>query len=138
MDDRYGIGSEINGIRVVGGIADLKALFQEYKHLVVAIGNNKFREKIYKEGETIGDEFPNIICDSVYVSPFAKMGKGCVFLNNVVIQNGSVVGNGVVHNPGVEIHHDSMVGDYYLIIPIQLFVQWQDSGIESNWVAMSQ
>ena len=31
--------------------------------------------------------------------------------NNVVIQNGATIGNGVILNPGVEIHHESMVGN---------------------------
>lgn len=31
------------------------------------------------------------------------------------IQNGAKVGNGVLLNPGVEIHHDGTVDDYTLI-----------------------
>lgn len=43
------------------------------------------------------------------------MGEGCVILNNVVIQNGSRVGNATILNPGVEVHHDSMVGSFCCI-----------------------
>ena len=35
-------------------------------------------------------------------------------MNNAVIQNGSCVGNGVLLNPGVEVHHDCSIGDYDL------------------------
>ena len=115
VDDAYNIGQEICGIKVIGHIADLYELFTEYKKLIVTIGNNILREKIYEGAEKIGYSFPNIICSSVYISSFAKIGTGCVFLNNVCIQNGAKVGNGVVLNPGVEIHHDSLVGDYALI-----------------------
>jgi sugar O-acyltransferase (sialic acid O-acetyltransferase NeuD family) len=115
VDDGYVIGNEICGAQVVGHTYDLLNLFSDYKQLVVTMGNNAFREKIYKEAEKIGYVFPNIICESVYISPFAKIGNGCVILNNVTIQNGSTVGNGVVLNPGVEIHHDSIIEDYALI-----------------------
>lgn len=115
VDDGYDIGAEVCGTEIVGHIADLKKLYKEYKKLVVTIGNNKIREKIYEEAEKIGYDFPNIICQSAYISPFSKIGRGCVILNNACVQNGAVVGNGVLLNPGVEIHHDSKVEDYALI-----------------------
>jgi len=115
VDDGANIGDEVNGCRVVGKTSDLQRFFSEYPNLVVAIGNNRLRERIYKDASEIGYSFPNIIADSVYISPYAKIGRGCVFLNNVVIQNNSEVGNGVILNPGVEIHHDSKVGDNVLI-----------------------
>lgn len=115
VDDGYEVGTEVCGIKIVGHIEDLPTLIRDYKKLVVSIGNNKFRESVYKKAEEIGYDFPNIICKSVYISPFAKVGKGCVFLNNVSIQNGAKVGNGVLLNPGVEIHHDGIVDDYTLI-----------------------
>lgn len=52
---------------------------------------------------------------NVYISPYAEVGKGCVFQNNVTIQDGSHVGNGVILNSGVGIYHDSYVDDYSLI-----------------------
>lgn len=115
VDDGYDVGDEVCGTKIVGHIEDLLTLFHDYKKLVAAIGNNRLRENVYKKAEEIGYAFPNIICKSVYISPFAKIGKGCVFLNNVCIQNGAKVGNGVLLNPGVEIHHDGTVDDYTLI-----------------------
>lgn len=67
-----------------------------------------------KKQKEIGYNFPNIICKSAYISPFAKIGQGCVFLNNVCIQNGAKVGNGVLWIRG-GIHHDGAVDDYTLI-----------------------
>lgn len=115
VDDGYDIGTSICGIPVVGKISDLKLLRKEYDKLVVTIGNNKLREMIYEQAKTLDYRFPNINCHSAYVSPFAKIGWGCVLLNNVSVQNGSIVGNGVLLNHGVEIHHDCSVDDYCLI-----------------------
>lgn len=115
VDDGVEFGTEICGVKVVGNTSDLPVLFGEYKKMIVTIGNNVIRERIYKAAAEMGYEFPNLIHSSAYVSPYAKIGCGCVFLNNVTVQNGSTVGNGVLLNPGVEIHHDCSVADFDLI-----------------------
>lgn len=115
VDDGVEDGTEVCGLTVIGSTSNLQELFKEYKNLIVAIGNNVVRERIYNIARNIGYNFPNLISPSAYVSPYAKLGWGCVLLNNSVVQNGSCVGNGVLLNPGVEIHHDCSVGDYDLI-----------------------
>ena len=115
VDDCYPEKTEVCGVPLVGKISDLPALFQTYKKLVVVIGNSKLREKIYQKAKEIGFTFPNIVAASAYISPFAAVGNGCVVLNNVVVQNAAQVGNGVLLNAGVEIHHDCTVGNYTLI-----------------------
>ena len=115
VDDAKAIGEKINGGKVVGCINDLSSLFLGYKKIVISIGNNKVREKVYRQAKYIGFEFPNIICNSAYISPYAQLGEACVILNNVVIQNGSQVGNATILNPGVEVHHDSSVGNFCCI-----------------------
>lgn len=115
VDDGYEVGTKICDTEVVGHISDLPALFNAYKRLVVTIGNNSLRERIYLQALHIGYTFPSIVCSSAYISPYARVGDGCVILNNVCVQNGAHVGNGVVLNAGVEIHHDSFVDDYALV-----------------------
>lgn len=115
VDDGVKTGTEICGVKVVGNTSELPTLFGEYKKLIVTIGNNAIREHIYKSAAKIGYEFPNLIHPSAYVSPYARIGWGCVLLNHVTVQNGSSVGNGVLLNPGVEIHHDCSVADFDLI-----------------------
>lgn len=53
----------------------------------LVIGNNALREKVYNDAATIGYSFPNIVVGSAYISPFEFIGTGCIFLNNVVVQN---------------------------------------------------
>ena len=115
IDDGVEGGREICDLKVIGKVSALTDLFSQYKLLVVAIGNNKTRERIYQEAKQIGYRFPNIACNSVYISSYASIGNGCIFLNNVIIQNNSHVGDGVILMPNIEIHHDANIGDYSLI-----------------------
>lgn len=115
VDDGQSIGTEICGIPVVGGIADLPELRKDYGLLVVGIGNNKLRAQVYEKAKVLGYSFPNIIAPSAYISAFAKIGNSCVVLQNACIQNGAVVGNGVLINAGTEVHCDAAVGDCVLV-----------------------
>lgn len=115
VDDGQPVGAEICGIPVVGGLADLPKLRKEYDFLVVGIGNNQFRAQVYEKAAAMDYTFPNIIAPSAYVSPYAKLGNGCVILQNACVQNGAVVGNGVLLNAGAEVHCDAVVEDYALI-----------------------
>ena len=113
LDD--GEAKVVDGVSVVGKICDMAAFYPEYKMLLVTIGNNKLRERLYKQAAEIGYAFPNIIHPLAYVSPHAHIGTGCVILNNAVIQNNARCGDGCILNPGVELHHDSSIGSYCLI-----------------------
>ena len=115
VDDSYPVGMEICGAPVVGAIADLPALRKEYQLLVVTIGNNALREKLYAQADALDYEFPNILARTAYVSPFAQLGWGCILLNNAVVQNGVQVGNGSILNVGAEAHHDCTIDDFTLI-----------------------
>lgn len=115
VDDGQAVGTEICGIPVVGGVADLPALKKDYGLLIVGIGNNKFRAQVYEKTQKFGYAFPNIVAPSAYISPYAKIGCGCVVLQNACVQNGATVGNGVLLNAGTEVHCDAIVGDYALV-----------------------
>ena len=115
VDDGQPVGVEICGISVVGGLADLRELRKEYGLLVVGIGNNRFRAQVYEKAKALGFAFPNIVAPSAYISPYAKLGCGCVVLQNACVQNGASVGNGVLLNAGTEVHCDATVGNYALV-----------------------
>ena len=113
LDD--GEATVVDGVPVIGKTADMASFYPEYKLLLVTIGNNSLRERLYKEADAIGYSFLNIIHPSAYVSPHAHIGVGCVIMNNAVVQNNARCGDGCILNPGVELHHDSAIGNYCLI-----------------------
>lgn len=105
----------VDDVPVIGKTSELGRLYPEYKLLLVAIGNNALREKLYAQAAEIGYSFPNIIASSAYISPRATLGSGCVILNNAVVQNDARCGDGCILNPGVELHHSSSIGRCCLI-----------------------
>ena len=105
----------VDDVPVIGKTGDMASFYPKYTLLLVTIGNNALRERLYNEAATIGYSFPNIIHPSAYVSPRAHIGSGCVILNNAVVQNNARCGNGCILNPGVELHHDSSIGSCCLI-----------------------
>ncbi len=107
--------SFVDDVPVIGKIDDMERFFPEYRLIIVTIGNNALRAKLYKRAAFIGYVFPSIIHPSAYVSPRAHIGSGCVILNNAVVQNNARCGAGCILNPGVELHHDSTIGSYCLI-----------------------
>ena len=115
VDDGQAVGTEICGIHVVGGVADLPGLRKEYNLLVVGVGNNKFRAQVYEQAKALGYSIPNIVAPSAYISQYAKIGCGCVVLQNACVQNGASVGDGVLLNAGTEVHCDVAVGNYALV-----------------------
>lgn len=98
VDDGAEIDAIIYDAPVIGRTADLQTLFAEYQKLV-AVGNNAVREHVCDMAKRIGYGFPNLVSSSAYITPYAKLGRGCVVLNNAVVQNGSTIGNGAVINP---------------------------------------
>lgn len=115
VDDGLEARTTVCGIPVVGHLADLAELRKHYDNVIVTIGNNKLREKIYSDIKALHFSCPNIVSPSAFISKFASIGCGCVILNNAVIQNGAMVGNGVLVNSGVEIGHDSSVDDNSIV-----------------------
>lgn len=113
LDD--GERKKVDGVPVIGKIEKMYDLFPKYKLLLITIGNNKLREKIYKEAMKIGYSFPNLILPSAYVSPHSTIGNGVILLHNVVVQNGAKIGNGTILNAGVEAHQDATIGNNVLV-----------------------
>ena len=68
VDDGQAVGTEICGIPVVGGLADLPELRKNYDLLVVGIGSNQFRAQVYEKAKALGYAFPNIIAPSAYIA----------------------------------------------------------------------
>ena len=50
-----------------------------YTHLDV------YKRQVYEKAKALDYAFPNIIAPSAYISPYAKLGCGCVVLQNACV-----------------------------------------------------
>lgn len=115
VDDSIVNDTIICGTKVIGKVDELKKFVNDYKNAIIAIGDNKLREKLTKSVLSLGYNIPIIVNKTAYISPFSKIGYGTIILSNASIQNGATIGNGVVITGNVEVHHDCTIDDYSLI-----------------------
>ena len=101
-----------NSSIAIGKISESKAFLNDFPYAIISIGQPDIREKLFKQTEEQGYKFVNIISDKSYISPSAKIGKGCVIEPNVTICANSIIGNGVFLCAGSAIGHNTFVDDF--------------------------
>ncbi|MEC5156966.1 acetyltransferase [Chryseobacterium sp. MP_3.2] len=88
----------------------------QFKKLIIAIGDNSIRERIYHD---IKDwcEFETIIHSSAYVSRFSAVGEGTVIMPQVCINAEVTIGNHCIINTASTIEHECVIEDFVHISP---------------------
>lgn len=84
------------------------------RSLVLAIGNNKIRQKI---ASTMQHSFGTIIHKKALISPTVQIEEGTVVLGSVTINSSSVIGKHCIVNTSSVIEHDCIIGDFVHIAP---------------------
>ncbi len=90
---------------------------KDKKNIVLGIGDNRIRSKIYNKIKQNGHNIVSIIDKSAVVSEFATVGEGSVVFANCVINNSAVLGKGCIVNTGAIVEHDCVIGDFSHISP---------------------
>jgi acetyltransferase EpsM len=88
----------------------------EGKKIIIAIGHNQIREKIYERIKNIC-EFETMIHHSAYISRFAEIGKGTVIMPKVCINAEVNIGHSCIINTAAVIEHECVIEDYVHISP---------------------
>ncbi|MEJ5330089.1 MAG: NeuD/PglB/VioB family sugar acetyltransferase [Desulfobaccales bacterium] len=125
FDDNFKIlGNKINGIPVLGTIEDvLKLISQKNIKIIIAIGNNYERCKIYEKLlKNINDKeikglFVNAIHPSAIISSNVEMGCGNFIAPGAIINSSTKLGSCVIINTGATIDHDNIIHDFAQISP---------------------
>ena len=89
----------------------------EKADIIIAIGENKIRQKIRQEVEAAGFEIVNLIHKSAVVSESAVIEKGVVVMPNAVINAKACIKEGAIINSGVVIEHECVIGKFAHISP---------------------
>ena len=63
------------------------------------------------------DRLLEIIAPSAQLSPYSRMGLGCIVQRGVVIGRNVIIGNACKLNCDAQIHHNSSVGDFCTLAP---------------------
>ena len=101
-----------NSPLAIGTVDKIGALFGEYTHGVVAIGNPTVRKELTARLESCGYIVPALVHARAYVSPSASIGAGAIIEPNATVQSNAMVGKGSIVSSGAVVRHDGKVGDF--------------------------
>lgn len=73
---------------------------------IVAIGNNKIRERLSKDIKTV-----TLIHPSAVISRRVEIGSGSVIMAGAVINSDANIGKNCIINTGATVDHDCVIGD---------------------------
>ena len=117
VDDGMQIGTDVNGVPVLGGIDYLQKL-KEPVNAVCAIGNAEIRKKVIQkltENERI--DFPNLIDPFVQLSEKIKMGRGNIICAGTILTVDIVLQDFVILNLDCTVGHDVQLDSYVTVYP---------------------
>jgi UDP-N-acetylbacillosamine N-acetyltransferase len=87
------------------------------KNIVLGIGDNFIREKIFNKLKQDNYNIITLIDPSVVIGDNVEIGEGTVIMPNVVINSESKIANGVILNTSSVIEHEDIIEDFVHISP---------------------
>lgn len=114
-DDPDLVGQQIQGLPVLGSLSRLAEIAHE--GVIVAIGDNRTRYRVFAELEQKGECFVAACHPSAIVAPGVQIGSGTAICAGVVINPGSVIGSNVILNTGCTVDHHCRIEDHAHIAP---------------------
>lgn len=121
LDDTVGRGTDRRGHQVLGGLNDAVSVCGEQRidNVVIAIGDNWWRRKIYLDlvGKCPKLKFPVVKHPSAMIARNTEIGRGTAILAGSHVGPGSDVGDFCIINTGSSIDHDCSLRDFASIAP---------------------
>lgn len=119
LDDTEVAGTAKRGHAILGGFKDYSAIskLKGCNSVVLAIGDNWWRGKIYNELKQFGFQFPIIKHPSAVVASTSELGPGSVVLANAHVGPGARVGSVCILNTGSSVDHDCRLSDFCSLAP---------------------
>lgn len=114
-DDKNKTGQRIRGFEVLGDFSYLEG--KDNVAVVLGIGNNKIREKIYAASKKLGVSVIAAVHPKAIISKDVKIGEGVVVMAGAVVNPGTVLQDGVVVNTGASVDHDCCLENFCQIWP---------------------
>jgi acetyltransferase EpsM len=116
LDDNPSLaGTAIMGLPVLGAIAQLDE--SEHDAVIVAIGDNRTRARLFESVRARGERIVNAIHPAAVLAPDVRLGTGVMICAGVVVNTGTVIGDNVILNTGCTVDHHNHIGDHAHIAP---------------------
>ncbi|WP_319763645.1 acetyltransferase [Maridesulfovibrio sp.] len=108
-------GKKVMGIPLPGGNSAISTI--EHDGIVLALGNNELRKRIFTELSDAGHSFFTVIHPSAIIAPNVIVGDGCMILAGAVINTGTVINDNTIVNTNCTVEHHNVIGPHVHIAP---------------------
>lgn len=108
-------GQTLLGLPVFGSIDDRRRV--DYDALVVAIGDNSVRSRIFHQLREEGERFATAIHPHATIATGVVIGGGTMICARAVITPGTTIGANVILNTGSTVDHHNQICDHVHIAP---------------------
>ncbi|MBW2040300.1 MAG: acetyltransferase [Deltaproteobacteria bacterium] len=110
-------GKDFCGYPVIGGFEVLKEDVHHSYRLILAVGDNRSRKRLWEMVKPLGYGLIRAVHPSAQIGQDVFIGSGTVIMANVAINPGARIGENVIVNTGATVDHDCIIGDYAHISP---------------------
>lgn len=114
-DDASFAGQLLLGLPVLGGIDSLSHV--PHDGVVVAIGNNAIRRKVFDMLAARNERFVIARHPSAIIAQSVEVGPGTMICAGAIVNPGAVIGSNVILNTGCSVDHHNRIGDHVHIAP---------------------
>lgn len=109
--------------RPICALEDLPKLFDcapEEIFVTVGVGYNAMndiRKAVFHQIKNLGYQIEGFVHRSAVVASSSKMGKGCILMENAILQPYAEIGDGNILWSGAIVSHHARLGDYNFLAP---------------------
>ena len=114
-DDAALTGTKVLGLNVLGRLADLPSM--PHDCVILGIGDNAARARIYKELKAAGKRFVTAIHPTAILAPDVVISPGAVLCAGTVVNTGGRVGENAVLNTAASLDHHSVLEAHCHVAP---------------------
>lgn len=135
-DDRWPDETHNGSYKILGTFNDYCKNCNDYDGVVIAIGNNSIRAKIYSALINLNVPLALLIHPRATVSSNAKVGLGTVIMANAVINADVFIGCNCIINTSSVIEHDCEIDNHVHICP-NVALAGSVKIHEKSWIGIS-